>query len=413
MKSHTGTFSAASTRKSKISILVPSLCILTSIHEPGKSKPDAQATLRTHRKITLFILFLQIFRNFAVVFHHLSDSDLQFPRVKRDYSPTENMCKTTATLIVNPISGTRSKRGLEDFVRDRMEKHGMALDIRHTTGSGDATRFAHEAAQRGCPLVIVAGGDGTVNETASGICGTSTALGIIPLGSGNGLARSLGIPQDVKSALEIIIEGKSMCIDHGVADGHNFFCTFGLGFDAKVSEEFAHHKRRGKTTYIISVIHEFLKYQPEAYAISIGGRVITERAFLIAVCNATQYGNNAYIAPNARLDDGLLDMIVVHSSNPLKNMTVGVDLLTGYLDRNTLIDSFRISEATITRLKEGPAHVDGDPITLGKKIEIACRPASLWVMVPEKTTRFRPIITPLSSAMSDLAHDLASKFPLR
>lgn len=323
------------------------------------------------------------------------------------------MCKTSALLIINPISGTRSKRGLEDFVCQRIADAGLTPRVAYTEGPGDASRLAAEAAGQGVPLVIAAGGDGTVNETASGLCGTQTALGIIPLGSGNGLARSLGIPQDVKASLDVILKGRTMCIDHGVANGHNFFCTFGIGFDAKVSEEFARQKRRGRVTYIKSVFREFLKYQPEAYTISVGGTVITEKAFLIAVCNASQYGNNAYIAPSAKLDDGLLDMIVVHSGSPLKNVTVGVDLLTGYIDRNTLIDSFRVSEATITRLHDGPAHFDGDPVSLGRAISIECRPASLWVMAPEKETRFRPLITPLSSAISDLAHDVGSLFPLR
>ncbi len=323
------------------------------------------------------------------------------------------MCKRSALLIINPISGTRSKRGLEDFVRSRLDESGMTLEIYNTAGPGDALAMARKAADDGYPLVIAAGGDGTVNETASGLCTSRTALGIIPLGSGNGLARSLGIPQDVKAALDIIINGKTLCIDHGVADGHNFFCTFGVGFDARVSEEFSHQKRRGRVSYLKSVFREFLKYQPEAYAISAGGTVITEKAFLIAVCNASQYGNNAYIAPNAKLDDGLLDVIVVHSGNPLKNVSVGVDLLTGKLDRNTLIDTFRIPQVTITRLHEGPAHVDGDPITLGRNIDIECRPASLWVMAPEKETRFRPIITPISSAINDLAYDVGALFPLR
>ena len=109
-------------------------------------------------------------------------------------------------------------------------------------------------------------------------------------------------------------------------------------------------KRRGRVTYVRSVFQEFLKYRDQPYALSIGGAVITEQAFLIAVCNASQYGNNAYIAPQAKLSGGLLDITVVHSGSPLSTMKVGVDLLTGYLDRNTSIDTFRVSAATITRL---------------------------------------------------------------
>lgn len=169
-------------------------------------------------------------------------------------------------------------------------------------------------------------------------------------------------------------------------------------------------KRRGRVTYVRSVFQEFLKYRSQPYALSIGGAVITEQAFLIAVCNASQYGNNAYIAPQAKLSDGLLDITVVHSGSPLSTMKVGVDLLTGYLDRNTSIDTFRVSAATITRLGCGPVHVDGDPLTLGRSLEITCDPAALTVYAPEKESEFKPIMSPLRAMLDDLRYDVLSKF---
>lgn len=318
-----------------------------------------------------------------------------------------------AMLIMNPKAGTRSKRGVPDYVTDMLGEAGIRVDYRPTTGAGDARAFAREAAGAGYDVVIAAGGDGTVNETASGLCGSQTALGIIPLGSGNGLARSLDIPSDLRYATKVIERGNVAVCDHGVVNGHDFFCTFGVGFDAEVSRRFAAEKHRGKTVYVKNVFREFLKYSPEAYAISIGGMVITERAFLIAVCNAQQYGNNAYIAPGAKVDDGLLDVTVVHAGSMFKNALVGVDLLTGYLDRNTLIESFRVSSATITRLNEGPAHVDGEPMTLGKVLEIECRPASLRIIVPEKGRQFRPLISPALSFFDDLRYDLRAALGIK
>lgn len=309
-------------------------------------------------------------------------------------------------LIINPVSGTRSKEGLEDLATSMLEPAGHVLDIAYTAGPDDAFRLASEAASGGYHAVVTAGGDGTVNAAARALTGTDTALGIIPCGSGNGLARSIGLPSDFKAALRSIAEGRVLTADHGLVNDVPFFCTFGVGFDAAVSEKFAGAKRRGRITYIREVLREFIDYTPKSYAISIGGNVITDRAFLVAVANAPQYGNNAYIAPKASLTDGFLDLTVVHSGSPLSTALLGVDLMTGYLDRNTLIDTFRISSATISRLDNGPAHVDGEPIELGKVLNVECRPASLRLFVPDADLRVRPLISPLKAFFSDLHYDI-------
>lgn len=320
------------------------------------------------------------------------------------------MDKRQALLIINPIAGTRSKHGVKDIVSESLGRQGYDVSVLETTGAGDAADFAARAAADGVEIVVSAGGDGTVNEIAGALSHTSTTLGILPLGSGNGLARSLGIPQDVEAAMKIITAGHRMTCDRGIVNNIPFYCTFGVGFDAAVSEKFATMNRRGRITYIRSALREFLNYKSQPYAISVNGAVITEKAFLIAVCNASQYGNNAYIAPHAKLTDGFLDITVVHSGSPLSTLTVGVDLLTGYLDRNTQIDTFRVSAATITRLNCGPAHVDGDPLTLGKNLEISCDPAALTVFVPEKEEEFKPIVSPLRSMLNDLRYDFRALF---
>ena len=325
---------------------------------------------------------------------------------------TPYMAHRQALLVVNPVAGTRSKRGLEETVAARLAAAGVAVYSVATEGPGHAVELTRKAVADGFDMVVSAGGDGTVNEISSVLAHTGVVLGILPLGSGNGLARSLGIPQDVGEALKIIADGHIADCDRGLVNGRPFYCTFGVGFDAAVSEKFASMKRRGRITYVRSVFREFLKYRSQPYAISIGGNVITERAFLIAVCNASQYGNNAYIAPQAKLSDGLLDLIVIHDGSPLSTVKVGVDLLTGYLDRNTRIDTFRISAANITRLEEGPVHVDGDPLKLGTNLDIVCDAASLKVYAPEKEADFKPIVSPLLSMLSDIRYDVKSKLGL-
>lgn len=319
------------------------------------------------------------------------------------------MTPREALLVVNPVAGTRSKRGLGETVAEMLAARDMKVMTVMTEGPGHGRDLALKAISEGCDTIIAAGGDGTVNEIASAIAHTQATLGIIPLGSGNGLARSLGIPQDVGEAVRIIGSGHEMRCDRGMVNGKPFYCTFGVGFDAAVSEKFASMKRRGRITYIRSVIREFLKYRSQPYAISIGGKVITERAFLIAAANASQYGNNAYIAPQAKLSDGLLDLIVIHDGSPLSTVKVGVDLLTGYIDRNTRIDTFRIRNAIITRLDAGPVHLDGDPQSMGTNLEIECDASSLTVFAPEKEAEFKPIVSPLRSMLSDIRYDVRAQ----
>ncbi|MDE6077569.1 MAG: diacylglycerol kinase family lipid kinase [Muribaculaceae bacterium] len=319
------------------------------------------------------------------------------------------MAQRQALLVVNPVAGTRSKRGLSETVIERLAAQGIAVESVMTEGRGHASELAARAVRDGLDMVIAAGGDGTVNEVANTLSNTVVPLGIIPLGSGNGLARSLGIPQDVGEALNIIEQGHVMRCDRGMVNGLPFYCTFGVGFDAAVSEKFAGMKRRGRSTYVRSVLQEFINYKSEPYAISINGSVITERAFLIAVANASQYGNNAYIAPHAKLSDGLLDLIVIHDGSPLSAVKMGVDLLTGFLDRNTRIESFRISAATITRLNAGPAHLDGEPLTLGTHLDVKCNASALTVFSPEKETDFKPILSPLMAMFQDLRYDMLAK----
>lgn len=313
-----------------------------------------------------------------------------------------------ALLIINPISGTRGKDEIPGRLSEALSGRGVGLDVVETQGPHHGYDLARQAVEEGRRVVITAGGDGTVNEVASALCGTETALGIIPCGSGNGLARTIGLPPGFDRAIEVIARGDVLRCDHGRVNDVPFFCTFGVGFDAAVTEKFAQEKRRGKTTYIKSVMREFVKYSPGVYALEIEGNVIQRRAFLIAVCNTSQYGNNAYIAPRASITDGLLDVVVVHGGNPLATMICGIDMLTGYLDRNILIESFRVSRACITKLDDSPAQVDGEPLDLGRRMEVVCDPASLRLIVPGELPPFRPLLTPLASMIEDVRNDIRS-----
>lgn len=316
-------------------------------------------------------------------------------------------------LIINPISGTGSKKGVVEMVTQAMEACGHEVDVRRTGARGDATRLAGEAARKGYYGVLACGGDGTVNETARALCSTDTALGILPAGSGNGLARHLQIPVDIASALKVIALDNVVDSDYGTVNGRPFFCTFGMGFDAAVSHRFARQNRRGMLSYVKSAISEYVQYRPQTYTVSANGKLLTEKAFLIAVCNASQWGNNAYIAPEASITDGLLDITIVHSGTAIDAAVMGMDIFTGYINKNTMVHTFRAPACVIYRNGAGEAHIDGEPMMMDDILDVKCHRGALKVFTPGATHRFTPVITPLHEMIKgaglSLKHLLGSR----
>lgn len=313
-------------------------------------------------------------------------------------------------LIINPISGTGSKKGVPEMAAARLAKAGFEVETRYTGARGDATRLARQAVDQGFYGVLACGGDGTVNETARALCGTPVALGILPAGSGNGLARHVGIPVDVTKALDIVALDQVTPCDYGEVNQNPFFCTFGMGFDAAVSHRFARENRRGLLTYVKSALSEYVNYKAQTYTVSANGRLLTEKAFLIAVCNASQWGNNAYIAPNASITDGLLDITIVHGGSPIDAAVMGMDIFTGYIDKNTMVHSFRAPSCVIYRKSPGEAHIDGEPMMLDDILDIRCHHSSLRIFTPDDQSRFRPVITPLREMLRDAKITLSHIF---
>ena len=306
-------------------------------------------------------------------------------------------------LIINPVSGTTSKKGVAERIEQRLGDAGFEVVTEYTTCAGDATRLAHTAVERGFYGVLACGGDGTVNETARALCNTPVALGIVPTGSGNGLARHIEIPVDVDRSLDVIAADHVASCDYGTVCGRPFFCTFGVGFDAAVSDHFARQHRRGLLTYLQSAVHEFLHYEGEKYRIEIDGKEFTRDAFLVVCCNASQYGNNAFIAPDASIRDGVLDITVVRTGNRLQKTVLGFDLMAGFIGKNALVETVRARHAVITREHSGPAHIDGEPLTLGSRLEVECHAGSLRIFTNPAKGNFTPILTPMRMMLNDQA----------
>lgn len=307
---------------------------------------------------------------------------------------TPHLSDNRVLVIINPISGTFSKQRLAPLLVRRLNAQGYEVEVAWTSGRGNAKELTARAVKEEIRAVVVVGGDGTINECASQLCDTPVAMGIIPTGSGNGLARHLNIPTNIQRAIRIIEEGHITYCDYGSINGKPFFCTSGLGFDAAVSAEFDKSKKRGLINYLRSAVKEYRKYSPQEYILAIDDKVLTERALIVAICNASQYGNNAYIAPKASITDGLLDITVVHQGNLLANALAGVDLMAGYIYRNMLVDTFRTSQATITMPEDTLVHMDGEPVMCAKEMTVRCHPHGLKIYTPLSTARFIPVVTP-------------------
>lgn len=314
-------------------------------------------------------------------------------------------------LIINPASGTVSKHRIVPRLYRKMLRMAVDFDIAFSRGPGHVHELAAEAAEKSYYGVIACGGDGTVNEAATGLIGTATALGIVPTGSGNGLARHIGIPIDIDLSLKIIAENNIINADYGTANGVPFFCTFGVGFDAAVSERCARENRRGALMYLKNSFTEYIKFHPEEYQIRVGNQILTERAFLVVCCNASQYGNNAFIAPQASITDGELDLTIVHAGNLITDALAGVDILTGLVRKNAYINVIRTRSARIVRHRGGAAHVDGDAVTMPLDIDVQCHPAQLRLVSPTSETRFVPLVTPTLLTMRDIGLALWHLFP--
>ena len=281
--------------------------------------------------------------------------------------------KKKIIFVVNPISGTQEKRAILKWIVERVDRSIYDYSIVKTEYAGHASQIAAEAVNNKVDIVVAIGGDGTINEIARSLIHSETALGIIPCGSGNGLARHLRIPMDPKAAVDIINKGTQFSIDYGKINNIPFFCTCGVGFDAFVSLKFADSGKRGLLTYLENTLHESLTYQPETYEIENEEGTVKYKAFLIACGNASQYGNNAYIAPQASLTDGLMDVTILEPFTVLDVPSLSFQLFNKTIDQNSRIKTMRTKKIKIHRSHDGVLHFDGDPLMAGKELEVEIR----------------------------------------
>ena len=316
------------------------------------------------------------------------------------------MSKRKIVFIINPISGTHSKDEIPDLIEKRLDHELYDYEIQLTGYAGHATEIARNCVERQVDVAVAVGGDGTVNEVARALTHSQTALGIMPCGSGNGLARHLCIPIDLKESLDIINACNIEAFDYGIINGLPFFCTCGMGFDAFISLKFAQAGKRGPITYVENVLKEGLKYKPETYEVSDENGIHHYKAFLIACANASQYGNNAYIAPGATMKDGEMDVIIMEPFNALEAPQIAADLFMKTITHNSKIKTFRTKQLHIHRNEPGAIHYDGDPIMTDADIVVNMEHLGIQIVTNPNVVEDAAQPNPLLNAFSDLFNNI-------
>lgn len=290
------------------------------------------------------------------------------------------MLKANILFIINPISGGKKKYKIPSLIDAYLDKNKFNANFSLTEYVGHASEIAEEAANKNFDIIVAVGGDGTVNEVAPIVMKLNKILGIIPFGSGNGLARFLKIPMDAKKAIQVINAFNTQVIDAAKLNNRYFFNMAGMGFDAHISSAFAGKKGRGLKGYIEMFLKEMNSYQSQNYQIEIDGKHLERKAYVISIANSSQYGNNVHISPKSSLTDGLLDVCVVKPFPLYKLPILAYQMISKTTDQHDMVEIIRGKKIRITRQTEDSIHLDGEPLIMGQKIDIDVMPAALTII---------------------------------
>lgn len=295
---------------------------------------------------------------------------------------------TKALFIINKFSGTGNQGDLEDRMHETCKQNNTTCTIEYTKSRGHAVTLASEASKNKFDYVIAVGGDGTINEVARGLLNTLTPMGIVPRGSGNGLARHLGISVKVTEAIDSLFDSKIIGMDTLMINDKLSLNVSGIGFDGHIANLFAGKNVRGLFGYVKLSLEEFFNFQEFDAEIKIDGQTLDRNAFIIAIANSSQYGNNIKIAPTASVCDGLLQISVMKKV-PAYRFDFIYSFLQGTLVTSDLFESIEAKDLTITTSKPIAYHIDGEPSGADNHFNISLRPASLNVLVPTSSFQNR------------------------
>ncbi|MBL7858726.1 MAG: diacylglycerol kinase family lipid kinase [Cyclobacteriaceae bacterium] len=285
--------------------------------------------------------------------------------------------------IVNKFSGTGYQAGVEGKIIEACEKQDVECTIEFTRGRGHATELAQEGVEKKFTSIIAVGGDGTVNEVAQGLVHTPVPMGILPKGSGNGLSRHLRIPLTLSGALQNLFNSRVIAMDTFTLNDKLSLNVSGIGFDGHVANLFGKDKKRGFTGYAKLTIHEFFQFKEFEASITLENQTLERKAFIMAIANSSQYGNNARIAPAASVCDGLLHLSILKKVPPFR-LDFMYAFFSGKVDRSIYCDVIEAKNFTIKTNKPMSFHIDGEPCGEADQFHIRLLPASLNMLVPAK-----------------------------
>ena len=292
-----------------------------------------------------------------------------------------------AGIIINPHAGAHRRLDVETrarLARAALDSCTLDGEVARTTGIGTARELARSMVAAGASTLVAWGGDGTVNEVAAEVAFRSVALGIVPGGSGNGLARELGLERRPEAALRTALQGAERVLDVGEIGGKLFVNVAGLGFDAHLAEMFNTSARRGRAAYFIMTLRALLAYRPSAYTVRAAGETLHEVALLVSIANGRQYGSGARIAPLARPDDGLLEVVLVGARSPWSALWQARRLFNGTVSRLRGVRTLSVQRAELAAPHPLTFHVDGEVFTGGTCLQVRVHPHALRVRVPKE-----------------------------
>ena len=291
------------------------------------------------------------------------------------------MNKQRIRFILNPISGKKHHRDLPGQIERILDHDRFASDIRVSEYAGHAVVLAEEAVEKGYDTVVVAGGDGSINEVGTRLIGTDLALGILPCGSGNGLSRCLNIPLDTEKAMQLINRHAVCRIDTVTVNEVPFISIAGTGYDAQVADDYAKDPHRGFETYLRYIVRNYFKLHEQPYTIVLPDHTFTTQAFFISFANSNQMGYDVPISPKASLWDGKVDLCIVRKPNALELPIVGSYFLSKNMDKSPKVEILQTAEATIMRPAPAVGNIDGESLPMDRDLHIKINPLSLKVIV--------------------------------
>jgi YegS/Rv2252/BmrU family lipid kinase len=285
-------------------------------------------------------------------------------------------------LVLNPRSGKGRAESLRSAALQMAEERGHDAVVHTIAAPGDGTRFAKQAVAAGVHRVISIGGDGTLNSVAAGLTGTEVGLGVVPMGSGNGYARSLRLPRDSIAALKLAFEGRTTPMDVCYLNEHLFLGTAGIGFDARVAWEFDQSRGRGMWNYMRIIVKHILGAKPMHTVTRVNGGTREDQVLMLVFCNTREFGNGAVISPGSLPDDGLAELRIVRKPPLPALLRAFFRMYNGSIDRSPYVSNIITDYASVSQ--DGVvAHLDGEPVEIGREIQFRLEAKKLWAVVPD------------------------------